>query len=315
MRDLLKIEEVAQILGTSELDIYTYLKQGNLKFTKIEEDECDLKITKDSVEKFLLEKKDKENPNISAKEDKVSLEKLEKIIEKILIKNTHQLQKPIEKQALFIAGKVTQENQDLKEKIKTIEKENLDLKEKIKNLIEPPEELRSKFNKQKSELEKLKVENEETASSLLEKVEDCIKLQQEKQKLQQEKDFAISKVQNICKEKKELDEELERLKNENKTLLQKVNSMESSLKDEEEKTEKLKKEKENLKKEKNYLEEVKGFIKDEKEELTATIINLKADNEALKIILKDREKELLDFAEALEKSRMSWWKKLLGYKK
>lgn len=315
MGDLLKIEEVAQILGKSELDIYKYLKQGNLKFKKTENDECDLKITKDSLEKFLLEKRNMENSNISPEEDKLSLEKLEKIIEKVLIKNTHQLQKPIEKQALFIAGKVTQENQDLKEKIKTIEKENLDLKEKIKNLSDPPEELISKFSKQKSELEKLKVENEETASSLLEKVEDCIKLQQEKQKLQQEKDFAISKVKTICKEKKEIEEEVERLKSENKTLLQKIKSMESSLKDKEEKTEKLKKEKENLKKEKNYLEEVKGFIKDEKEELTGTIINLKADNEALKIILKDREKEILDFAEALEKSRMPWWKKLPGYKK
>jgi len=133
--------------------------------------------------------------------------------------------------------------------------------------------------------------------------------------LQQEKDFAISKVQTICKEKKEIEEEVERLKRENKTLMQKINSIESNLKDKEETTEKLKKEKENLKKEKNYLEEVKGFIKDEKEELTARIINLKADNEALKIILKDREKELMDFAEALEKSRMPWWKKLPGYKK
>ena len=81
-------------------------------------------------------------------------ESIRDVIEDYFETKQTQLMKPLEKQSLFIAGKLTQENQFLKEKVETLLRE-IDL---YKALPNPSEELSKDLQEKEETLNKLKKE-------------------------------------------------------------------------------------------------------------------------------------------------------------
>ena len=103
---------------------------------------------------------------------------LKEIVKETFAEERSQLMKPIQEQALFIAGKLTQENQDLRQKFETILEENRKLQEQIKALPENTEGLQQELQKKDTFIA---IMMEETKKALIEKENIINTLTEEKQ--------------------------------------------------------------------------------------------------------------------------------------
>lgn len=130
-------------------------------------------------------------------------EVLKSLFEEVLANREIQLMKPVEQQALFIAGKLSQENRELREKIELVVQENVDLWNRIKALPIPPEEVSVELERKTLELDNLKKENCELERKLQIEVE-CARVARESEKnlasLVREREALINELEESIKE-------------------------------------------------------------------------------------------------------------------
>jgi hypothetical protein len=203
------IEEIVKLTGRSSTSIYRYIKSGKLKAKKIKgEGKPSYVIAVNDAEGFFdIDWKKHEKNMLNTEntmktpwkhhEKTLTQENLMETMEKFFSTKQAQLMKPLEEQALFLAGKLTQENQFFKERLETLVEENKQLRESIKALPGPVDEIKEKlkiFDEEKQSLnsmlieksEKLKVFQYQIETIKKEKQELEIKLKIEKEELQKE---------------------------------------------------------------------------------------------------------------------------------
>jgi len=126
MKEYFSTEEVCEILGKSRSTIYKYIKKGKLKTVRT--DRGDLEISLKDLESFLgrtlgdedVSSKTSKNithedgPARTGDEKPVTENKLRELIEEILSGREERLRKPVEEEALYIAGSLSKENEFLK---------------------------------------------------------------------------------------------------------------------------------------------------------------------------------------------------------
>jgi len=141
-----------------------------------------------------------------------------KAVQDVLENQKQQLMKPMEEQAMYVAGSLSKENKFLKERLETLIEENNLLREQMKALPGPPEEIHNllqekekvinKLNKEKEEQIKEFLEEKETLKSNFEmehneKEDIFIKLQQEQEKLQKKENDLINLRAHLEEKEKE----------------------------------------------------------------------------------------------------------------
>lgn len=103
------------------------------------------------------------------------------LLEEVLASRELQLIKPLEQQALFIAGKLSQENRELREKMELVLSENSELREKFKALPAPVEKITDEFHRKEQQLGLLRQENRQLGKKLQIEVE-CTRTAREAEK-------------------------------------------------------------------------------------------------------------------------------------
>ncbi|MDQ7827039.1 MAG: hypothetical protein RDV48_29855 [Candidatus Eremiobacteraeota bacterium] len=91
-------------------------------------------------------------------EQPVTREELKSLLEEVMESRSMQLMKPVEQQALFIAGRLSQENRELHERIEAIREENVALRDKLKCLPAPAEEVTQVMKVREREVQSLREE-------------------------------------------------------------------------------------------------------------------------------------------------------------
>lgn len=128
------------------------------------------------------------NENIISRGD--IRQEVKKAVMESLQEQQTQLVKPLEEQAMYVAGTLTKENQFLKERLETVLEENRLLQEQLKMLPGPVEEVNENIEKLRLEKEKIEKEKEllevrqkELDAELHEKLEIITGVKEEKEKL------------------------------------------------------------------------------------------------------------------------------------
>ena len=244
MEEPLTIQDVARVTGRSTTSVYRYVKKGKLKHTTLKQHGKTIyQIKKSDLERFLgypvdtmkqhgttMEEQDN-NGGITMKqhgttmkqqETALTIENLHKSIQDVISQQHSQLMKPMEEQALFIAGTLTKENQFLKQRLETVIAENDELRNAMKALPGPVEEVVTQLEEKEAALERQK----ELEQDLQEKVETLTRMKTEREQLHAEKRKAFSELQKLQKETSEYkkamakyDELEEQLKNKDEKLL------------------------------------------------------------------------------------------------
>jgi excisionase family DNA binding protein len=215
------IKEIAEITGKSDTTIYRYLKKGKIPFFTVEKDgQTIYQVKKSDLESFLGHIVEDDEKTVTHNEETLfhnektvthneetlfhnektvthnekpffqfNQENLQEAIFQAISQQQNQLMKPMEEQALYIAGKLSTENQFLKDRLETLRQENELLREQVKILPAPAD-----------------LENKESA---------ILKLQKEKEDL-------LSRAETIQKEKEEQIRKAEGL---NQVLLDNANNI------------------------------------------------------------------------------------------
>ena len=234
---LLTIPEAAELVNTSMTTIYRYMRKGKLHFSTLEKHGKNIKVvSKQAVLKAFeigdISRVEKHGKNMKKHVEIPTLENINKVIQEAILAQEKTLTKPLEKQAMFLAGKYEAENKFLQEKNETLLQEITDLKEAMKALPDL------------QEVERLKKEKEEQEKNLLEKSENIRILQKEKEVIMDLRDQADKKREELetrleeeQKKAEELQEakeqEIESLKEEEKDYLATIEELKKRLEEEE----------------------------------------------------------------------------------
>jgi len=212
------IEEVADISGKSKNSIYRYIKIGKLKTARIDRaGRSGHVVDAKDLESFLGYKlKHKQTQTQTQTSDSNTMkhnetqsleETINKAIQHAIFQQTQHLVKPLEEQALFIAGKVTQENHDLREKLELIRQENELLREAMKALPGPVEKVLDELREKDQKLEEKKKVLTETESQkrqlevdLQEKIDALVRVKSEKEQLQIQQAKVQTDLETLQKE-------------------------------------------------------------------------------------------------------------------
>ena len=172
------IKEIAEITGKSDTTIYRYLKKGKIPFFTVEKDgQTIYQVKKSDIESFLGHIVEDDEKTVTHNEETIShnektvthnekpffqfnQENLQEAIFQAISQQQNQLMKPMEEQALYIAGKLSTENQFLKDRLETLRQENELLREQVK-ILPAPADLENK----ESAILKLQKEKEDLLSS------------------------------------------------------------------------------------------------------------------------------------------------------
>jgi len=233
-KKLISIKDATELTGKSESTIYRNIRQGKIKCqskqlngkkdTRVVIDDL-IKIFKLPASQMPINHQPDASqvpvnhqsnasqvpvdylPNASQMlfTDEKLRESIKDVIEDYFETKQTQLMKPLEEHAIFIAGKLTNENQFLKEKIETLLQEiNI-----YKALPGPPEEINKQFQQKENIINELRTEKEEVRTTLeIEKKEKesiLNQLEQELTELQKkEKELTDLKIHLEEKEKEQL---------------------------------------------------------------------------------------------------------------
>ena len=130
-------------------------------------------------------------------------ETMKNILEEVLANRELHLMKPIEQQALFLAGKLSQENVELRERLDLVIAENNELRNRFKALPVPPEEITIELERKESELTVLVKDNKELEKKLGVEVE-CTRIARESERRLnaqvREREAVISELEESIKE-------------------------------------------------------------------------------------------------------------------
>lgn len=144
MSELLTIKETSVLTGKSEGVIYRYIRRGKIKCQTVSEQGKEIKKIKkeEAIKVFNIkippvsDSVRTEKSDSSEQVQKVSEQKenFKEVLEKFFEEKQTSIMKPIEEQALFIAGELKNENKWLRQQIETVRTENEQLKEEMKKL-------------------------------------------------------------------------------------------------------------------------------------------------------------------------------------
>lgn len=128
-------------------------------------------------------------------QDEVRLNRddLKAMFSEMLETRSMQLMKPLEQQALFVAGKLTQENRELKEKMEVLLRENEALRSQMKELPAPAGEVASVLGEYERNLASLATEKEalERRLKMEEELAGIIRESEQKFKVQADESSAV----------------------------------------------------------------------------------------------------------------------------
>lgn len=167
------IKEAARLLDISEKTLSRYVQKGRILSETVQDRGRKRKYFKiETLERFRKEycpgqsETNSSHVQDSPEETETvgdspgqSRTNIKTLIKEAITEQQSQLMRPLEQQALFVAGKLTQENQELKERLETLRQENELYREQIRALPGP------------SEMEKVKAEYEEKLSLAREQAE------------------------------------------------------------------------------------------------------------------------------------------------
>lgn len=158
----LTVKEASLFTGKSVTVIYRKIKSGKLSVkTVLNNDKTVLNVRKlDLIKVFSIEDKTgfKQEDKTVLNTDKTVLteDKFKSLMEEFFEEKQTSIMKPLEQQALYIAGKLEAENQFLKERLETVLQELDGLKETMKALPGPVAEVTEKIKTQEATIEELK---------------------------------------------------------------------------------------------------------------------------------------------------------------
>lgn len=157
------IKEISEITGKSDTTIYRYLKKGKIPFFTVEKDgQTIYQVKKSDIESFLGHTVEEDEKTFPHNEETIfhnektvthnekpffqfNQENLQEAIFQAISQQQNQLMKPMEEQALYVAGKLSTENQFLKDRLETLRQENELLREQVK-VLPAPADLENKEN-------------------------------------------------------------------------------------------------------------------------------------------------------------------------
>ena len=132
--------------------LYREIKKGKIKTVEVEQAGRKIKaLEKSELERILGREISESQENIKETQEgekkifsespssQITEETIEKAIEKAFLSRENQIMKPIEEQALYLAGKFETENKFLREKLEVFREENEALRENMKSLPGPGE--------------------------------------------------------------------------------------------------------------------------------------------------------------------------------
>ncbi|MEQ8191402.1 MAG: hypothetical protein ABRQ39_25785 [Candidatus Eremiobacterota bacterium] len=319
MRNQFTIEEIIKITGKSKSTIYRDIKKGRLKVKQGEKRGKPVYlITNKELESYngkpignkweasetpIGNKWEANEKPVGDQNNVITHETLVKAIEEIFSQQETRLIKPLEDQAMFLAGKLTNENQFLKQRLETVLEENNQLREQIKALPGPVESIQQILVENTENLSMLQKGKEELLNRLKEKekalenyISLSLQLESTSQKLQEKEDEMKSTEALVKKEKGEMEfrllrEKEEALKEQKAKLLQEKAEAEARIKAKTEELEaKLKQE-----------EEEKAMAKAEAEEARKQLKELPAPVESIQTILLDNANNIKALAKEKDK--------------
>jgi len=287
--DTLTIPEVAKITGKSINTIYREIKKKKLKVITVTfQGKEVIRVKKQELERFCKDNDITWNIN-DMSDDKIGYindmsdnktgytNDMSDIIKQTIDKTLTQLTKPIEEQALFIAGALTKENQFLKEKLETVLEENKQLQEQIKALPGPVESIQQ---------------------VLMENAQNLNLLQQEKEKLLTQVEEYKPLRSQLEDTTRKLQEKEDALKEQEVKLLQEKAEAEARIKAEKEEANK---QKEKLEEKIKQEAEEKSMAKAEAEEALKQLKELPTPVESIHQILLDNANNIKELTEERDK--------------
>ena len=133
MKHPLSIQDIVMITGKSKTTIFRYIKKGKLKSeTQVTQGNTTYFVEKEELEQFL--NREVTPGNTHHVTQGITPDNIQAIVKDTIDKTITQMARPMEEQALFIAGKLSSENQFLKERLETLRQENELLREQVKAL-------------------------------------------------------------------------------------------------------------------------------------------------------------------------------------
>lgn len=108
-------------------------------------------------------------------------EDIKTLLEEVLTTRELHLMKPVEQQALFLAGKLSQENREIRERMELVLQENNEFRERFRALPMPPEEISRALTKKEEDISRLTEKNTELGKRL-EISTECTKVSRESEK-------------------------------------------------------------------------------------------------------------------------------------
>ncbi|MEQ8223740.1 MAG: hypothetical protein ABRQ37_15610 [Candidatus Eremiobacterota bacterium] len=308
MRNQFTIEEIIKITGKSKSTIYRDIKRGRLKVKQGEKRGKPVYlITNKEIEAYsgkLMgnQWETSETPignqwefnekTVGNQNNVITRETLVKAIEEIFSQQETRLIKPLEDQAMFLAGKLTNENQFLKQRLETVLEENRQLREQIKALPGPAESIQQVLMENAQNLTMLQKEKEELLNRVEEKTKELenyiplsTQLESTSQKLQEKENEMKSLEAKLKQEKDDLElrllqEKEKALKEQEAKALQDNTELKARLKAENEEAQRKQEELQTkLKQEEKQKIELEAKLKAEEEE---KVMAKAATEEALK---------------------------------
>lgn len=169
MKHPLSIQDIVMITGKSKTTIFRYIKKGKLKSeTQVTQGNTTYFVEKEELEQFL--NREVTPGNTHHVTQGITPDNIQAIVKDTIDKTITQMARPMEEQALFIAGKLSSENQFLKERLETLRQENELLREQVKALPDLQAIQKEQEEKHRIELEEQQKNMEELHRQELEKV-------------------------------------------------------------------------------------------------------------------------------------------------
>ena len=307
------IGEAVKISGKSISSLYRLIKSGKLTSSKVEiNGKQVITIKREELARILPNSSNQSvisdnqsdihaviSDNQSSNHMEIS-EKVLQVMEEFFDRKQAEILKPMEQQALYLAGSLSKENQFLKERLETVLNEYKELQDKIKalpDLQKEKEDIEIRLLQEKAEAEaRIKAEKEE-ARKQKEKLEEKIKQEAE------EKSRAKAETEKALKQLKELPAPVESIQ---QILLDNANNIKALAKEKDNFQSVLKENEATIKEKEKALKELDELHRQELEEL-------KQEHEKkLKLMSASAEKEKMEIVEAwknkTEELERPWWK-------
>jgi len=198
----ISVSEAAELAGVSRVCVYKHLQRGNLTFVNVNKHGKKIKQLKklDVIEffhggskQFVNDNKPVNNEftnvnkrlltdNKPVNNPQITLEDINNQVKKAVIETIEeqksQLMKPLQEQALYIAGKYEAENKFLKARLETLIEENEDLRTQIKVLPGPVEKITKQLQEYAQTIDEIQKEKEEQKNEMEVQQEQALKEQE-----------------------------------------------------------------------------------------------------------------------------------------